>query len=43
MRSSSFKGGRTKNTDYNRRSKSVCLFQDTHSFIFFGGVWIDKT
>lgn len=38
MRSSSCKGGRTKNTDYNRRSKSVCLFFRIHTLSFFSEV-----
>ena len=38
MRSFSFKGGRTKNTDYNRRSKSVCLFLRYTLFHFFSEV-----
>ena len=38
MRSSSFKGGRTKNTDSNRRSKSVCLFSGYTLFHFFSEV-----
>lgn len=38
MRSFFFKGGRTKNMDYNRRSKSVCLFSGYTLFNFFSEV-----